>query len=151
MTTMRDRQEIHDAFSRVPANRHLGFQLVSQSPKEAVVEMKVSPDLMQETGVVHGGFVSALADTAAVYVFHPYLSDDQSMASIEFKMNFLRPVKVDRGSVVARSTALHRGRKVGVCEVELIQDDVMVAKGLFTYLFFEKTEWSGEAGNLANR
>ncbi len=92
MTTMRDRQEIHEAFSRVPANRYLGFKLVSQSPDEAVVEMQVSPDLMQETGVVHGGFVSALADTAAVYVFHPYLSDDQSMASIEFKMNFLRPV-----------------------------------------------------------
>ena len=140
MTTTRDRQEIHEAFSRVPANRHLGFQLVSQLPDEAVVEMKVSSDLMQETGVVHGGFVSALADTAAVYVFRPYLSDDQSMASIEFKMNFLRPVKVDRGALIARSKTLRRGRKVGVCEVELIQDNVVVAKGIFTYLFFEKTE-----------
>ena len=47
---MNDRQEIQDAFSRVPANQHLGFQLISQSPEEAVVEMKVSSDLMQETG-----------------------------------------------------------------------------------------------------
>ena len=148
---MNDRQGIHEAFSRVPANRQLGLQLVSQSPDEAVVEMKVSSDLMQETGVVHGGFVSALADTAAVYMFLPYLSDDQSMASIEFKMNFLRPVKVDRGSLVARAKALRRGRKVGVCEVELIQDGSLVGKGLFTYLFFEKTESSGATSTLANR
>ena len=150
MTTEKDRQEINEAFSRVPVNRHLGFRLVSHSPEEAVLEMEVRTNLMQETGVVHGGRVSALADTAAVYTLHPYLSDDQSMASIEFKMNFLRPVSVDRGPLVARSKALRRGRKVGVCEVELTQDNVLVAKGLFTYLFFEKTEWKRKASNLKN-
>ncbi len=135
---MKKYHEIHEAFSRVPVNRHLGFNLLSQSPEQAVVEMTVSTDLMQETGVVHGGLVSALADTAAVYLFHPYLPDDQTLAGIEFKLNFLRPVKVDRGALVARSKLLRRGRKIGVCEVELVQDNKVVAKGLFTYLFLAK-------------
>ena len=106
--------------------------------------MRVNADQIQETGVVHGGFLSALADTAAVYVFHPYLPDGESMASIEFKMNFLRPARVERGPLVARSTVLRRGRKVGVCDVEVTQASVVIAKGLFTYLFFEKGEWNEE-------
>ena len=134
---MEEREEIDRAFSRVPANRHLGFRLVSQSMEEAVVEMKVNSDQMQETGVVHGGLLSALADTAAVYVFYPYLPNGQSMASIEFKMNFLRPARVDLGPLVAHSTVLRRGRKVGVCEVEVTQASMLIAKGVFTYLFFE--------------
>ena len=130
--------EISRSFSQVPANRYLGFQLISQSAEEAVVAMDIAPHHVQETGIVHGGFLSAVADTAAVYVLHPSLHPDQSMASIEFKMNFLRPATVDGGAVVARSKLLRRGRKVGVCEVEVAQADVVVAKGTFTYLFIDK-------------
>ena len=130
--------ETRRTFSEVPANQHLGFQLVSQSDEEAVVTFEAAPHHGQETGVVHGGFLSAVADTAAVYVLHPYLRPNQNMASIEFKVNFLRPATVDGGAVVARAQLLHRGRRVGVCEVEVSQAETIVAKGTFTYLFFEK-------------
>ena len=46
----------------------------------------------KEGGVVHGGIISTLADSAAVYTLHPYLTEKQSMASIQVKMNFLSPV-----------------------------------------------------------
>ena len=135
---LKDPDQIHRAFSEVPANRYLGLRLVSRSAEEAVVAMEVAPDHIQETGVVHGGILSTVADTAAVYTFHPDLPDDHGMASIEFKMNFLRPATADRGPIIARARVLRRGRNVGVCEVELVQAEVLVAKGLFTYLFSEK-------------
>ena len=144
---MEEHEEIQQAFSRVPVNRHLGLRLVSRSAETAVVEMSVHQDQVQEGGVVHGGLLSALADTAAVYVFYPSLPEGQSMASIEFKMNFLRPARVDRGPLVARSMVLRRGTKVGVCEVEVTQDNLAIAKGLFTYLFMETTAWNDESGN----
>jgi uncharacterized protein (TIGR00369 family) len=142
---------MNERFSRVPANRHFGFQLLSQSPDEVVVSMKVSANHRQESGVVHGGLVSAVADTAAVYVFYPYLADDQTMASIEFKMNFLRPANVDQDRLIARAKVLQRGRKIGVCEVEVAQADAVVAKGLFTYLFVNKSEWKPGARDLTSR
>jgi uncharacterized protein (TIGR00369 family) len=148
---MNDRSWIQRNFAQVPANRYLGFRLISHSAQEAVVEMEVSPDQVQETGVVHGGLLGGLADTAAVYVLYPHLAADQSMASIEFKLNFLRPATVDRGSLTAHATLLRRGRKVGVCDVELTQADVVVAKGLFTYLFMDKTEWPEEVGETSGR
>ena len=138
-------------FVSIPANRHFGFKLVSHSADEAVVSMEVAREYEQESGVVHGGLVSAVADTAAVYVFYPYLPSDQTMAAIEFKINFVRPANVDQDHLIARARVLHRGRKIGVCEVEVVQADVMVAKGLFTYLFVKRSEWKAETSNPTNR
>jgi uncharacterized protein (TIGR00369 family) len=66
----------------------------------------------QEYGVVHRGILSALADTAAVYTVHPFLSKAQRMTSIEFKINFLSGATPDRGDVVANAGLVRRGRTV---------------------------------------
>jgi acyl-CoA thioesterase len=127
-------------FEEVPANRHLGFHLVSQSEGEAVVKMEVRPEFMQEIGLLHGGFLSAVADTAAVYALLPGLGRGRRVTSIEFKVNFLRPVLLDRGAVSARARVVRQGRKISVVEVELEQKQALVAKGLFTYLLLENAQ-----------
>ena len=129
------------AFANVPVHRFLGLRMISSSAEEAIVEMDVSPDQTQETGVVHGGILSSLADATAANIFQPYLPEHLLTTSIEFKMNFLRPVLAERGTLVARASVLHKGRKVGVAEVDITQDDKMVAKGVFTFLFVDKSEW----------
>jgi len=78
-------------FSNVPVNHHFKYDLISRSSEEAVVSMEVLPDYLQEEGFVQGGIISAVADTAAVYTFYPDLDVNQTMTSVEFKMNFLRP------------------------------------------------------------
>ncbi len=100
--------------------------------------MDARPEYTQEAGVVQGGILSAIADTAAVYAFLPDLDDDQIMTSIEFKMNFLRPVEPEGEPIVARSKVIKRGRTVGVCDVAVSQSDNLVVKGLFTYMFLPK-------------
>ena len=127
--------ELLQKFYRVPANRHLGLKLVTRSPEEAVVSMEVLPEFIQETGVLHGGLISALADTAAVYLFKPDLPDGQTLAGIEFKVNFLSSAYRDRGPVVAKSRLIQRGGHVGVADVLVLQAGKLVAKGTFTYLF----------------
>ncbi len=107
--------------------------------------MDVSSEHTQETGIVHGALLTAVADTASVYVLHPDLPEGYTMASIEFKMNFLRPAQIGRGRIHARAKALRRGRTVGVCEVELQQGNALVAKGLFTYLFWKTNDSSSIA------
>jgi len=119
--------------------------MISGSPDEVVVELDVSSDQTQETGVVHGGLLSSLADASAANLFQPYVPDHLITTSIEFKMNFLRPVLADRGTLTAHATVLRRGRKVAIAEVEISQAEKMVAKGLFTFLFVDKREWSGKA------
>jgi len=143
MSELTERQR---AFDNIPIHRFLGLRMISPSPEEVVVEMDVSSDQTQETGVVHGGLLSSLADATAANLFQPYVPDHLITTSIEFKMNFLRPVLAEGGTLVARATVLRRGRKVAVAEVEVTQANKMVAKGLFTFLFVDKREWNGESG-----
>ncbi len=125
-------------FSKVPVNQFYGYTLVSRSPDRAEVRMPLKPGYRQEEGIVQGGIITSLADTTAVYIFYPELDGSSSMTGIEFKMNFLRPARVEDGDLTARARVLKRGRTVGLCEVEVLQKDRPVAIGLFTYLFFEK-------------
>ncbi len=123
-------------FSKVPANRLFRFSLITSSDTRSEISMPLDKTYLQEGGVVHGGIISTLADSAAVYTLHPYLTENQSMTSIEFKMNFLSPALVENGDLLAKARLVKRGRKVALCDVEIFQNEKLVAKGLFTYLLF---------------
>lgn len=125
------------SFDSIPAYRFFGLKLISRSATGAEVALPLREEFVQNEGLVHGGVISALADTAGVYVFLPELPDDNSITSVEFKLNFLRPVFVEGGELCARSTLVRRGRRVAVCDVEVHQGEKIVAKGLFTYLLFD--------------
>ena len=125
-------------FDRTPINRHLGFRLVEAGSGSATVEMEARPEYAQEEGVVHGGILTALADTAAVYALLPDLPRDRTVTSIEFKVNFLRPAKPTGGVLQAKSRIVRRGRTIAVCDVEVHQNAVHVATGTFTYLYLDR-------------
>jgi acyl-coenzyme A thioesterase PaaI-like protein len=50
-----------------PFNSMLGTKLASFSEGEAVLEMPIREELLQQNGFVHGGVVSSLADTALAF------------------------------------------------------------------------------------
>lgn len=120
----------------VPANRFFNFSLITQSAGCAELSMPLQPSYLQEGGVVHGGIISALADTCAVYALLPSLPENQSMTSIEFKINFLAPARLEDGDLRAAAQVVKQGKTVGLCDVEVFQKERRVAKGLFTYFFF---------------
>jgi len=124
-------------FSVVPVNSHLGLVLEDQPAGGAVVTMPPDEHLTQETGVIHGGVLATLADTAAVYALRPGLAAGRIMTSVEFKVNFLAPALPDKGTLLARARVVRQGSRVGVCDVDVEQAGTVIAKGLFTYLFLE--------------
>ena len=126
------------AFTRVPVNRFFGYTLVSRSDTHAEITMPARPEYLQEEGVVQGGILAALADTTAVYLLYPDLAETETMTSIEFKMNFLRPALPGRGRLRARATLIKKGRKVALCEVAVSQGKHRLAQGLFTYLLYPR-------------
>jgi uncharacterized protein (TIGR00369 family) len=121
-------------FDSVPVNRMLGFTLRAHSPAGATVAFTPTPAMAQEYGVLHGGLVTALADTACVYALHPFLAADERMTSIELKVNFLAGARPERGEIVATSTVVRRGRTIAVVSADVRQGETHVATGLFTYM-----------------
>ncbi len=123
-------------FEDVPYNRFLG---VEPGPcDEHAAELRLAPreDFRQEVGIVHGGVIAGLADSACVYALRQTVEDgSETFTSIEFKLNFLRAARVEGGVLIARARILRRGRKVAVCSADVSQDGRDLATGLFTYMF----------------
>jgi len=128
----------HARFAATPVNRFLGLLLVARSATRSEVELPLRPELFQEEGVVHGGILALLADTAAVYLLHPELGEHRTMTSIDFSMHFLAAGLLQQGPLRALATLLRAGRSVAVCESIVQQGDRMLAKGTFTYLLKDR-------------
>jgi acyl-CoA thioesterase len=131
---MASEADIQTIFARTPANRLIGSRLVSCGDGQACVALPVRPELIQEKGVVHGGFLSTLMDSAAVYAIVPDLAVDAGLTGVEFKVNFMRPGRLDRGEIEARSKLVKRGQTLSIVDVEALQEHRLLAKGLFTYM-----------------
>jgi uncharacterized protein (TIGR00369 family) len=122
-------------FDDVPVNRKLGFRLIERNQDGAVVEMSAADEFLQETGVIHGGIITALADTAAVYCLLPHLDSGSSMTGIELNISFLCPAIAGAAPLTARGSVVRSGRRIGVCTVDVRQGERHIAHGTFTYMF----------------
>ena len=124
-------------FATSAVNSLLGLQLVYCGPDRAEVSMPVRSDFIQEQNVVHGGLLTLLADTAAVYLTLPLIGQNERMTSIELKVNFLDAAIADRGDLRAVAVPVKAGRRVIVAESSVYQADRRILTGLFTYLRFQ--------------
>lgn len=126
------------SFDDTPFNRELGFTLVEYGDGRASVAAGVSPWFLQENGVVHGGVLAALADTAGVYALRGDAGFTGALTGVELKINFLEAAYPDRGPLVATARVLRRGRTLGICEAHVKQHEILVATALLTYLFLAR-------------
>jgi uncharacterized protein (TIGR00369 family) len=121
----------------MPVAKFLGLRFLERNESQAVVALPLRAELLQVAGVVHGGILATLADTAAVYLLLGAGRPERAMTSIEFKLNFLRPALLEQGELLARAKLVKRGRTIALADVDVEQAGQLVAKGLFTYLFAE--------------
>lgn len=112
--------------------RMFGFELAGAEPGRAAVRMRVRARHLQGYGVVHGGILAALADTAGGLACHLAVPRRVGVATIEMKINFLEPVA--SGVVTADARVLRKGQTTAVVDCDLLTDEgVLVAKALLTF------------------
>jgi acyl-coenzyme A thioesterase PaaI-like protein len=88
--------------------------------------------VVDETGLVHGGFIFGLADYAAmISVNHPHVV----LGSADVK--FLKPVKVNEALVAESVVQSNEGRK-RIATVTVKKEDTTVFKGVFTCYVLDK-------------
>jgi acyl-CoA thioesterase len=93
-------------------------------PGVAEVRMTVSRNMVNGHNVCHGGFVFSVADSAFAFACNCY--DNVTVAS-GADINYLYPAKLD-DVLVATARETHRGRRSGVYDVEVRnQDDRLIA------------------------
>jgi 1,4-dihydroxy-2-naphthoyl-CoA hydrolase len=112
----------------VPLAVTLGITADAADPEGVVLSLDWAPNLTTGGGVLHGGIVMALADTAgAVCAFLNLPEGAGGTTTIESKTNFMAATR--SGTVKAHSRPLHVGRRVIVVETEIRGDnDKLAAK-----------------------
>ena len=121
----------------IPHSKALGMQLTEVSDGFARIEMPYSEVLVgdPETGVIHGGAVSALMDTCcgAAAMSHP--SSPAGTATIDLRIDYMRPASPLQ-TLVTEATCYNITRSVAFVRATAFDDDkdspVAMATGAFT-------------------
>ncbi len=113
----------------------LGIEIVTCTPEEVVCRMRVTEAMGNRNGVLHGGAMMTLADTAAGTASFINSPAEISNTTVEAKTNFIRPVKIG-DTVTARCAPVHVGRTTVVLQVTLTRGDgKIVGSTSQTHLF----------------
>lgn len=100
-----------------PSMAHtLGFRLTEVAEGRAVISGETSSDYCNPNGTIHGSWAAALLDSSMGSSVHSTLPDDTGFTVIEFKIDFVRPITVDTGKVVAEGTIVNIGRRIGIAD-----------------------------------
>lgn len=109
--------------STMPLCETLDMTASELAADRVVVHLEWRPELCTSNGLLHGGAMMALADTAGAACAYLNLPDGATgTATIESKTNFLGAVR-EGGTVTATAVPLHAGRSTIVVETELRTDD----------------------------
>jgi uncharacterized protein (TIGR00369 family) len=109
---------VRDSFARQPAMRLIGARMARVEPGICEIELPYRADLTQQHGLFHGGFVSAIADTAGGYAAYTLFPAEDSILTVEYKINLLAPGAGDK--LVASARVKKAGRTLTVCEFEVM-------------------------------
>jgi uncharacterized protein (TIGR00369 family) len=104
-------------------DRLYGALITAATPELVTAEVAVSEALYGAAGTVHGGVLTALAESAAVAgtELGAAAGDASAIRAISTVTSVLSPVAA--GTLYARAVRRHAGRTTWVWEVELAGDD----------------------------
>ncbi len=120
----------------MPLTATLGMTFERYERDEVRARIEWSPELCTSGGVLHGGVVMALADSAgAANAFLNLPEGATGTTTVESSTRFLRAVRA--GAVEARARPVHVGRTLVVVETDVIDSsERLVAKVIQSQLVF---------------
>jgi acyl-CoA thioesterase len=124
-------------FSPPPIWNLLGIEVVEMKEGYARLVMPFSEKLTQPYGIVHGGAVFTLADSAVAVSVASLVQPSKKFVTLEMKINFLEPIK--EGIIEATAVVLRKGR-IMPAEVDIINHQELVAKAIATYIILDENK-----------
>jgi uncharacterized protein (TIGR00369 family) len=113
---------VRGSFRRQGFMAHLGAELTQVAPGRTEIRVPFDPRLSQQHGFFHGGVMASIADVAAGYAGNSLMAVEDSVLTVEFKINIVAPGEGEE--LVARGHVIRPGRTLTVTRA-----DVFVVKG----------------------
>ena len=121
-----------DAFSN-----WLGLEVLTIEKGSCTISCSIKGLMLNGFSIAHGGIAYSIADTTLAFAANSY---GYQSFSIETSISHLRKV-LDKDILTATSTEIHRGKKTGVYQVDITNQDeelVAVFKGT---VYISKIPW----------
>ena len=123
----RERAKAND----VAVARLIGFEARDVADGHATVTLSAGPQHANPMGTLHGGILCDIADAAMGLAFASTLAPEESLTTVELKINFFRPVWQAR--LRAEGTVVQRGQTMGYVECTITdEENRLVAKAAST-------------------
>lgn len=104
-----------EVLSSQPFSKLIGAELKELTSGYVELTIKISDQLKQQHGFLHGGVISYAADNALTFVGGSVLGP--AVVTSEYKMNYLRPAIGNE--LIAKGTVVYSSKNQAVCRVDL--------------------------------
>lgn len=98
-----------------------GMEVLEATPGEVTVAMRVEEHHVNLQGLVHGGILAILADTACGLSIRSAMEPGRLHVTSDMDIHFLAPAKP--GRLVGRGTAIKVGRSLAFAEASIEDGD----------------------------
>ncbi len=135
----------------IPFNRFLGMRVEVAGDGFVRITIPFRAELVGDPlrPALHGGVLSALADTAGGMAVWTGVTDDRGRVStIDLRVDYLRPARLT--ALTCEATVVRQGNRVGVVDMRLFHPDqpgetVATGKGVYNITFRRDEEVQGTA------
>ena len=115
-----------------PFVKLMGMRLLSAAEGRSVMTCRLRQILRNSAGTLHGGVMGALVDMSVATALRSVMPLSSRMTTVEYKVNFLKPVGA--GTITAVGVILRLGRTIAMGSTEVRNaDGEVVAFGSATY------------------
>src|ERR1700688_1817341 len=111
------KSRVRQIFDNANFVRDLGMQLTYVEDEYCETILIPSQRHRQQHGLIHAGVLATMADHTSGCAARGAVGLDHDVVSVEFKINFLRPVVADR--LRCRGHVLRAGKMLVICEAEI--------------------------------
>jgi uncharacterized protein (TIGR00369 family) len=118
--------EAKKILTQSPYPAHMAMQLSELELDRAVVEIRLNENHLQPFGIVHGGVLATLIDTATYWAVFLRVPEDCGLVNIDLKLNYLK--RAESGVLRAEGTAIKSGRTISYAEARVFDEsgDILV-------------------------
>lgn len=126
-------EALKDIVKNSPYPSHMQMTLDQIALDAAEVGIKLAECHLQPYGIVHGGVVATIIDTATFWAAFLRLPEDSGLVNVDLKLNYLQSV-ID-GKLTARGTCIRSGRSICYSEASVYdENDSLIAHGTSTLM-----------------
>lgn len=108
---------IRDSFARQNAMQLIQANLARVDRGSVEIDLPHWHGVEQQHGFVHGGVVGMIADSAAGYAAMTLISANDSVLTVEYKLNLVAPAAGDR--LLARGRVVRPGKTLIITQAEV--------------------------------